>query len=121
MAISTYAGDLKHARRTRAHLLARCQDDPIRVLDYVRNYVTEEDFHSDETIKRIVNCLKREGLTDKIRFKASSDTKKDSEISTRIPKRNPMEIISSLPFKDILDKRGLTGYAIKCVSFAAAN
>ncbi len=120
MAILTYIGDLRHVSRARAHLLARCQDEPIKVLEYVREYVTEKDYESDETIKRIVNSLKREGFTDKIRFKAPSDTN-DSEIYARISKRNPMDIISSLPFKDILDKRGLTVYAIKCVSVAAVH
>jgi methionyl-tRNA formyltransferase len=116
----TYIGDLRHVSSARAHLLARCQDEPIKVLEYVREYVTEKDFQSDETIKRIVNSLKREGLTGKIRFKTPSDTN-DSEICARISKRNPMDVISSLPFKDILDKRGLTAYAIKCVSVAGAH
>ena len=113
MAILTFVGDRKHDRRTRTHLLARCQDEPIRVLDYVREHVTEADYRNDEIIKRIVNGLKKEGFGEKIRFKAPSNPNNSGIEFKTLKKFDPMEIIRRLPYKDILDERGLTGYAIK--------
>lgn len=82
-AINTFIGDLTHERRTRAHLLARCADDPIRVLDYFRRFVTREDFAGNEILQKISGVLRKEGFGHKIRFKASGR-------QTRRPLRIPI-------------------------------
>ena len=107
-AIATFLGDLQHARKTRAHLLARCNDDPIQVLDYFRTFVTEEDFQGDEILQKIAKALKCQGYGDKLRFKESTQTK-----ATKIE-----NIVRALPYADILEKRGLIGHAMR---FAGAH
>jgi len=110
-AINTFIGDLRHDRKTRAHLLARCNDDPVRVLEYFRNHVTREDFDGSDILQRIAKGLKREGFAHKIHFKPSAPITTPSS-TPAVKMGNPMDIINRLPFADVLQKRGLIKYAI---------
>ena len=113
VAISMYIGDMKHVRQTRAHLLGRCNNDPIRVLDYFRKYVTRKEFKGNEILQRIASGLKKEGLGHKIRFKPSEPVAQET---AKIPQLSPMKILENSGFADILARRGLVKYALPVLS-----
>ena len=115
VAISVHLGDMKYVRHTRAHLLGRCNNDPIRVLDFFRKHVTREEFNGNEILQRIAAGLRKEGLGHKIRFKPS-DTQAREAIAPKAEKASPMDKLRSLGFADILIKRGLAKYAIPALS-----
>lgn len=110
-AISIYLSNQRHERQTRAHLLGRCNNEPIKVLEFFRNYVTREEFEGNEILQRIAVGLRKEGFGDKIRFK-SSKPRMPAESKTAIMKRiNPIDRIRNLNYSEILEKRGLVKYA----------
>ena len=115
VAISMYLGDMKHVRQTRAYLLGRCNNDPIKVLDYFRQYVTREEFDGNEILQRIAEGLRKEGLGHKIRFKPS-DTTAPEAITLQATKASPMDKFRSLSFADVLIKRSIVKYAIPALS-----
>lgn len=85
-ATDIYFGDLRHERRTRAYLLGRCNNEPLKVLEFFRSCVTREDYEGNEILQRIAMGLRREGFGDKIRFKPSPE-----ETSARQPKDETFE------------------------------
>lgn len=115
VAISTYLGDMRHVRQTRAHLLGQCNNDPVKVLEFFRKQVTREEFNGNEILQRIAVGLRREGFGDKIRFK-SAETVVPESAPARRPRISPMDKLWNLSFADILMKRGLVKYAIPALS-----
>jgi hypothetical protein len=72
-ATDTYLGDLRHKRTTHAYLLGRCNNEPLKVLEFFRKCVTREDYEDNEILRRIAMGLRQEGFGDKIRFKSSPE------------------------------------------------
>lgn len=110
VAVSMYLGDKRHELRTRAHLLGRCNNEPVKVLDFFKKHVTEKEFDGNEILQRIARGLKKEGFGHKIRFKP--EPKPAPKKKPEPPKPTPMEKFKGLGFADILEKRGLVKYAM---------
>lgn len=109
--VSVFLGDRRHERRTKAHLLGRCNNEPVKVLEFFRNHVTREDFEDNEILRKIAMGLRKEGFGDKIRFKPPVPVGKQLKDPAIPQKTSLIEKIKELSYSDILEKRGLVKYA----------
>ena len=75
IAISVFLGTQKHQRKTRAYLLGRCNNEPIKVLEYLQKYVSRKDLEGNEILQKIVKSLQDEGFGEKIKFKPDPSDK----------------------------------------------
>jgi hypothetical protein len=83
--------------------LARVQDNAEELLALIKEHVTEEQAMRYGFIANIVKALEMKGYGGRIRFK-----------ETALPRGNTKRLdLGSLPYYEILERRGLVAYAAR--------